>query len=560
MTYKTTVAFSSGYFIEVIPAGCTLVNQGTVSCSQAGKNMLSLAFQKITAVGDSGGSYLLVEPDAAAVEGVRKDYSTVPVPSSSYKPPATTPQPPPAVVSVQICGEFCTLSTSCSVPTSNTTATPTPTRSLNATATKTSLSTKATASPTHTDLMTTPPAAAPEAEPNTNSNKSAVIIGSIFAVVVVALAVGYALMRRNMTLGAGRGGKKKKKEVDQEEVKYIRPLSPAPPTLPQPPAPVAAPATAAMTMRQLDSASGGGESQSRFQNPSPPVVLGPESRQRQAPPQQPSNTTSTRTVTNTAAAAAASAPMVTRGRSVREAALTRNDRQQPPGTTLAGGSNVEPDMRYLQERQRALAMNANTFASSAPTLFEMSARSLASAPTYTLPQPPPPADPVNISVPVSISTMASLPLPVSTATVNGSTAARAALAETRRSNNSDSSAVDTADLEFLIIPVSNSSASARQRNGTPSSTPPLATRGAEKEEVLEDIDLDDGDYGEREGTLLKKSKSMYPWSSRRGANAGGNGVASSSTTTAGTFTFADTSPLRRAATTIDLPIINTQAV
>ncbi|OAQ27193.1 hypothetical protein K457DRAFT_33942 [Linnemannia elongata AG-77] len=510
MTYKTTVAFSSGYFIELIPAGCILINQLTVSCTQTGKSMLNLAFQKVTAVGDSGGSYLFsaLDTDAAVVgdeekegrvvRGVRKDYSTVPGP-----PPTTTatPQPPPAVVSVQICGEFCTLSASCPTLTPNMTATPTPTRPLNATATSTSLS-KTTASPANTGQMLTPSAAAPVAEPANTLDKTALIIGSVFAVVVVAFAVGYALMRRKIALG-GRGGKKKK-EADQEDIKYIRPTTPAPPALPQPPAPVATPATAAMTMRQLT-----------------------------PPSQQSSNTSSARTATNTAAAAAA--PTLARGRSVREAA--RNDRPQPPAANLAGGGNAGADMRYLQERQQALAMNANTSASS---------RSQASAQTYTLPQPPPPSDPVNVSVPVSISTMDSLPLPVSTAAaVNRSTSARAAPAKTRVSNNSDSSAIDTADLEFLVIPAS------RQKNGTPSSTPPQFTRGAEKEEVLDDVNLDDDSYDEREEALLKNSKSMrYPQSSRRGADAGGNGVAGSSfATTAATVSFADTSPLRRTAST-----------
>ncbi|KAF9145629.1 hypothetical protein BG015_011826 [Linnemannia schmuckeri] len=486
MTYKTTVAFSSGYSIELIPAGCTLVNQGTVSCSQAGASMLNLAFQKITAVGGSGGSSLYV--DAAAVT---------------------------------------------------------------------------TISPSHTGQMITPPAPAPGAETNAPSSKSAMIIGSIFAVVIVAFVVGYAVMRRNMARGSrgrgngGGGGGKKKKGVDQEHIKYIRPLTTAP-TLPQFPAPAATAAIAAMTMRQLDSSSGGRgvdlESQSRFKKLSPPAVLEPESRQ------QPTTTTATRIATNTASAA----PMLARGRSVREAILTRNDRQQQPST---GSGVVGADVRYQQERQRLLAMNTNISASApdlvassattsaltpARAVVETSARSLVTAPTYTLPQPSPPADPVNVSVPVSISTMASLPLPVTTAStaVNGSKDAptAAAPAPVRGSNGSDWSTINTADLEFLIIPVSNSSA-ARQKNGSSSNSPPEASIAGEKEEVLDDVDLYDG---EREEMLLKKSRSLrYPWSSSH--YAGGNGVAASSSatnnvaTTAATAAFADTSPLRRAA-------------
>ncbi|KAG0253615.1 hypothetical protein BGZ95_006267, partial [Linnemannia exigua] len=161
-------------------------------------------------------------------------------------------------------------------------------------------------SPTHTGQLLTP-IPAPDAENGAGgTNKTAVIVGSIFAVAVIAFAVGYAIMRRNMAhggsggygYGRGRGGgiPRRRKKIDQEDVKYIRPITPA--AMPQ----VPAAAAMSMTMRHLDD---NGETQtSRYKRASPPL------------PRPLESTRATRAAM-TATTRSNTAPMLARGRSAQ---------------------------------------------------------------------------------------------------------------------------------------------------------------------------------------------------------------------------------------------------
>ncbi|KAF9102683.1 hypothetical protein BGX29_004320 [Mortierella sp. GBA35] len=505
-TYNATISFSPDYFIEWVPQGCTLTAPATVSCSITGKSTLDLTFQKITAT--VGGSYSSSYSDSRRRDVGEKDvvaYDLPPAPE--HKPPKPVqPQPPPTVGSVQICGEFCTLSTSCSISNINTTTTIPPGWTTTTTASTTRTKTTS-ATTTITGRMVTPPPT-PETPTAGTSNKAAVIVGSIFAVVVVAFAVGYAVLRRNMAVG-GRTTKKGPKELDQGDVKYTRPMTPAPAATVSPPS-----LTAAMTVRQP----GGGdlESQSRFKKPLPLVSLEPEQR----------------------AAEVAAASTLSRGRSIREAAGGNRSAAAGGAATTGAATAVGADVRYVQHQQRILAMNADASASAPalvsvpPRAFDPSSRTLVLASTKapTTLAPPPsttraPAPPPN-------------PAPKADAPpVAGSTTSTAAAAKTTRtSDGSDWSAVDTADLEFLIIPVTNNNSSnSNIRPKNPSPPPSVAT------EAMEDIDLEDG--GWKEEVLLRKSKSVrFPSSSGRGG-----GEPSSSSFTTNAAVFADTSPLRRAS-------------
>ncbi|KAF9932079.1 hypothetical protein FBU30_009009 [Linnemannia zychae] len=523
LTFKSTIAFSAGYFVEAIPYGCSLVAQGTVSCSNSGKNMLNLSFEKIVAVGLPSGSLASLpstvkldrnDEDRVEAGAVRVSKYMVPGPGTD-KP--QQPLPPPTIQSVQICGEFCTLSSSCPPPTSNTPTTVTATASSTS-----SYNTQTTTSTTPTGQMLTSISSPQNEAPSAtgSSNKSAVIAGSIFAVAIVAFAVGYAFMRRNMSRSEKRPGKK---ETKQEDIKYTRPMSPASPQQP------AAVATAAMTTRQAGVGNRGNQDGGRtrggrdLETHTVPRSINPLSlATMEFETRRLANNNNNNSSSNSNAATAMGTSL-TRGRSIQETSPSMASRDPRPTNNQAGA-----DIQYLRERQRALAVRANTSAStSASSLVladgalsratnEASLRPMTSAPTHSLPQSSSAADSGPISlVPMSVTVSNAIDPPVSSN--NGP----ARIEVTRISSESNWSPVDTAELDFLVIPSSSNNNPSRlggSRNHTPAlaaATVPIVS------EELRGVDLEDGGYGgynEREPALTKSRSQRYVGSSSQGAS------------------------------------------